>query len=773
MNVCRQKSAADEAGEDPEAVRAAEGDAQDKGQSMNRGSLAEDPRSDYASSSRYSRNHTEKNHLLYASDLEWEESARREQKASSKKNHQSDSRITEPDHRFLPESAFEKKAERDEAVSPDRSAGAAASSSLSRLEVGRHGRLLGVVGKREETASSAAERAAERAGESTQETDRIQKQDRPYLMQNNPLLARDAAQRSRRSAAAQERSAGKKLPDRRKTEGMPVRSLRRERDGYNPLLAAAAGGTVRAHAPAASRHSAFRPEDGRAQEKETRRPFSVRKALIAAGCGIAAAAYISGAIYYSDRFYPGTKAFGISAGGMTVDELKEQVKDRVAGYSLTILERGGESETVTAKQISLSYSDDGYIDRKMKRQYSALWPVMIAVRSRESGKEKIGTGYDAGEAKEVIESLQGFDDTLQIAPEDAQLKFTSTNAYVSKEVMGTTLKESEAEKAILDALDEGLTTVDLDALSLYEDPSVYSDDDTLCGKADALNEVLGADLTLEMGDRSREISAQVIAEEFLSLDRDGRYYLDSDKVTAYVAKLAEETDTLGGSRTFQTSLGTTVELSGGDYGWQMDAETTASDLAQMIRDKKTGSYTPSYFSEGMCRDEDDIGDSYVEIDITNQHMWCYSKGTLVVDTPVVTGNPLKNNATPSGGVWRVDGKYRNAVLKGQGYASPVDYWIPFNGGVGIHDLKSRWYFGGTVYIGAGSHGCVNTPLAAVKLIYQAVQTGTPVVVYEDDSQEAVSQNTGMQDIGTITAQIEAQYGTVDDTSPSDDTITVY
>ncbi len=200
-------------------------------------------------------------------------------------------------------------------------------------------------------------------------------------------------------------------------------------------------------------------------------------------------------------------------------------------------------------------------------------------------------------------------------------------------------------------------------------------------------------------------------------------------------KLADKTDTVGRKRTFHTSLGTTVELEGGDYGWTLDADSTAQELEEALKEKKKGTLEPVYFTTGLCRDKNDIGNTYVEIDLTNQHMWFYKNGSLIVDTPVVTGNPQKNNETPSGGVWSLKGKYRNATLKGEGYATPVDYWLPFNGGVGI---------------------------AAVKLIYNGIGDGTPVVVYKDDSQEAVSQNTGMQDIRTITSYIEAQYGTVSD-----------
>jgi hypothetical protein len=105
---------------------------------------------------------------------------------------------------------------------------------------------------------------------------------------------------------------------------------------------------------------------------------------------------------------------------------------------------------------------------------------------------------------------------------------------------------------------------------------------------------------------------------------------------------------------------------------------------------------------------------------------------------------------------------RNQTLSGQGYASPVDYWMPFNNGVGIHDMQSRAYFGGTIYLGSGSHGCVNTPLSAVKLIYDQIEEGVPVIVYKDESEEAYAHCTDPVDVQSLNAQIEDSYGTVED-----------
>lgn len=124
-----------------------------------------------------------------------------------------------------------------------------------------------------------------------------------------------------------------------------------------------------------------------------------------------------------------------------------------------------------------------------------------------------------------------------------------------------------------------------------------------------------------------------------------------------------------------------------------------------------------------------IGKKYVEIDISQQKMWLKENGYDRLVTPVVTGNPNKGMATPPG-IFKVNKKMKNAVLRGPGYASPVKYWVPFNGSIGIHDAYWQPAFGGSRYLYAGSHGCVNTPLSNMSYLYSKISVGTPVIVHK-------------------------------------------
>ena len=119
--------------------------------------------------------------------------------------------------------------------------------------------------------------------------------------------------------------------------------------------------------------------------------------------------------------------------------------------------------------------------------------------------------------------------------------------------------------------------------------------------------------------------------------------------------------------------------------------------------------------------------TYVEIDIPKQKMWFYKNGKLLVETPVVTGT--RNSMDTPKGYFSVYSRARNTYLTGPGYSSFVEYWMAFSGGCGIHDASWRSTFGGNIYTYDGSHGCVNTPTAAVAKIYNNSAIGTPVIIY--------------------------------------------
>ena len=122
----------------------------------------------------------------------------------------------------------------------------------------------------------------------------------------------------------------------------------------------------------------------------------------------------------------------------------------------------------------------------------------------------------------------------------------------------------------------------------------------------------------------------------------------------------------------------------------------------------------------------------MELNLTAQHLFVIKNGTKVLESDFVSGNVSRNWTTPPG-AFPLTYKTRNATLKGEGYSTPVSYWMPFNGGIGLHDAPWRNAFGGQIYKTSGSHGCINLPPAIAKQLYEYVDIGFPVLCYNLDA----------------------------------------
>ena len=436
--------------------------------------------------------------------------------------------------------------------------------------------------------------------------------------------------------------------------------------------------------------------------------------------------YCAVGVFFASHFYPGTKIYQIDCSKLTSLQAREAIDQKIGRFVLKVDGRGTTDE-VTAAQVGLAYRDEGAVEHLLNTQKSFLWPVMMLVR--KNVELDVNTQYDADRITDVLSQMNSFREENIVRPENARIGSDSNGYIVIPEEMGNQPDPAAVSRALRNALDTGNTTISLEKLHCYNRPTVFSDDPKLSREVQEKNALLGADFTIDFGEQQEKVDASVLMP-MIEKAADGSYVIPDQKIYDYVASLAQTYDTYGGYRSFRTSLGTTVDLYGGDYGWSMDQEATAAKLLDAIHGKQTGTLEPEYWHTAMKKGLNDIGDTYVEVSISAQEMWCYQNGVLMVDTPVVTGNPNTNHATPSGGVWEIDAKMRDYTLVGPGYRAPVSYWMPFNEDVGIHDLQGRYYYGGTIYQYNGSHGCVNTPLDAVSQIYDIVSEGTAVVVYD-------------------------------------------
>lgn len=210
---------------------------------------------------------------------------------------------------------------------------------------------------------------------------------------------------------------------------------------------------------------------------------------------------------------------------------------------------------------------------------------------------------------------------------------------------------------------------------------------------------------------------------------DGNIKFDKKKVEDFIEKFDQKGYETSDSDSFAYWEKNNVKIVKGSYENKLDKNYEVDRLMKILSEgKSVVGLLPKYIKTSTVpKNAKNIGKKYVEISLSKQHMIVWDNGKKVVSTPVVTGNPNRGMATPPG-IFTIKNKMRNVVLRGPGYASPVKYWIPFNGSIGIHDSSWQSAYGGKRYLYAGSHGCINTPLKDVSALYNNVKVGTPVIV---------------------------------------------
>ena len=265
-------------------------------------------------------------------------------------------------------------------------------------------------------------------------------------------------------------------------------------------------------------------------------------------------------------------------------------------------------------------------------------------------------------------------------------------------------------------------------------PRFKSDSPEVLAAKDAMNSYLRANITYDFNPNTEVVDASVISQ-WVRVDGDMNVTFDEAQVRAYVQSLADKYNTKGRPRSFTTATGNVVTVEGGSYGWLIDQEAEYNALIANIQNGETVTREANYASRAASHAGNDVGGTYAEVDLSAQHIYFIQNGQVVLQSPCVTGNPNKGNATPQG-VYTLAYKALDQTLRGTKrpdgtyeYETPVKYWMPFNGGIGFHDATWQSAFGGSRYQTHGSHGCVNLPYDVAAQLYNLISAGVPVVCH--------------------------------------------
>ena len=247
--------------------------------------------------------------------------------------------------------------------------------------------------------------------------------------------------------------------------------------------------------------------------------------------------------------------------------------------------------------------------------------------------------------------------------------------------------------------------------------------------------VNGMSVTYQMPNKQTEVLDGLTIASWVNGSKGLTVSVDAAKVADYVQGLRNKYDTPTGTQTWQSADGTTKSIKT-NYGWHIDQTKETEALIANIQSLQSVTREPVYSSRAAQTAMPQWGKTFVEIDISSQHVYFYQDGNCVWDSKCVTGTATDpDRATPTG-VFALKYKQRDRVLRGRinpqtgkpSYESPVAYWMPFNGNIGLHDANWRSSFGGNIYLKSGSHGCINLPPKNAKTLYELITPGTVIVV---------------------------------------------
>ncbi|MDO5046917.1 MAG: peptidoglycan binding domain-containing protein [Anaerococcus sp.] len=413
---------------------------------------------------------------------------------------------------------------------------------------------------------------------------------------------------------------------------------------------------------------------------------------------------------------------------------KESALDQVSDdFTFTISGRNDKELTINSKDIDYDarIPENASID-----QNPLAWPVYLAKGKEDQLDFDVSISYDKDKLKAIVEDSALFSNVTN--PVDAKLIYEDGEFKIVKEVLGDELDYGRLKEAILKSIYKGHEDITLTD-DFYKAPSLLAD-------SEQMNELLEdgkriEDLSISFNFNGFDIKLE--GEDLVEMldQKDGKFELNYDLVQEFMKEVADKTNTYGKDRRFMaTGIGEIV-VNPGVYGFILDEELTTDEVYKLFNQRKSGDIEPIYQRYAYERTEDgtDIGDTYIEVDLSRQYLWFYKDGDLIIESNFVSGISQAGWQT-NVGVGSILDKVANTTLRGidfsgGDYETPVDYWMPIGwDGEGFHDAPWRGNsFGGNIYNTNGSHGCINLPPSVARVIFENAEIHTPVIVYESST----------------------------------------
>lgn len=431
-------------------------------------------------------------------------------------------------------------------------------------------------------------------------------------------------------------------------------------------------------------------------------------------------------------FFPGTMINNTDCSFLTINQSKEKIENNI---KQNIIFRVVQSQDQQHKEYFMSSEQIESIDLTLV-DTEQLQTIMKQQRERKCAYSYfLSDAFEIQEnkVKEYLYSIPELNGESMLFPKNAHLIQNEMGLLeIIPETLGNYIEFEEAFKYAIKCLKKGNGTIDFSSITQTL-PTINSRDTDLIQEMETVNSILLTTIHFKLGDESIVTLDSRVMREWVYKNEEGKYAIDIDgNIPVFIKNLEEKAKQKNSSMVFRASdIGNIVIPIERSLRLSLNKEEELAQIKQDLGTKQTYVRTPTYQKESI----ENKMNTYIELDITRQTVWMYVNGECILKSDCVTGNVAGGHSTPTG-IFFLSYKTKDAVLRGYNndgsrYASPVKYWMPFNGGIGFHDASWRkGIFGGEIYKTGGSHGCVNMPLESAKILYENINKTIPIVVYE-------------------------------------------
>ena len=446
--------------------------------------------------------------------------------------------------------------------------------------------------------------------------------------------------------------------------------------------------------------------------------------------------YVAISVYFMSHFFVNTKINGKNFSGKTASDVEKYLQTNIKDYKLTILENEGRQDVISGSEIGLEYRAGTETEKLLKDQNGFAWPKAFFMEN--SRKVSVNVSYNEESLNQRISQLSCLQ-TEQTPAENAKPEFDGNQYVIKPEVYGNAVDKERLTEQVKVHITEFQPQLDMVETKCYAKPKYTEDSKEVQEACDAMNKYVNASITYPMNEPV--VVDKALISQWLQVDGEMKVSLNTEAMKQWFTTFGDKYDTQGTTRTFTTPAGKSATVTGGTYGWSIDEDTELVNLQNSILNGEVVTREPAYYAGGTAaaHSGQDWGNTYAEVDMSAQHMWYIQNGQVVLETDVVTGEPIPSKITPEG-VYSLMWKQPNSVLVGDinpdtgepAYRTKVKYWMQVtSSGVGFHDAIWQTAFGGTLYQipGTGSHGCINMPLDQAGALFNMIEPGTPVIFH--------------------------------------------